>query len=71
MILHTLEDIVRSDTVRLERSEGGGFDAEFAWRDSYEAEQHVHHESQEGSRGLENISPVTLWRKMKEYGLRP
>ena len=45
-ILHTLEGIVRSDVVRLERSEVGGVEAEFAWHDSYEAEQHVHHYGQ-------------------------
>jgi DNA-binding NtrC family response regulator len=42
-ILHTLEGIVRSEVIRLERSEDGRFEAEFAWHDSYEAEQHVHH----------------------------
>jgi DNA-binding NtrC family response regulator len=42
-ILHTLEGIVRSEVIRLERSGADGFDAEFAWHDSYEAEQHVHH----------------------------
>src|SRR5687767_7692803 len=42
-ILHTLEGIVRSEVIRLERSETGGFDAELAWHDSYEAEQHMHH----------------------------
>jgi DNA-binding NtrC family response regulator len=44
-ILHTLEGIVRSEVIRLERSEGR-FYAEFAWHDSYEAEQHVHHYGQ-------------------------
>jgi DNA-binding NtrC family response regulator len=43
-VLHTLEGIVRSEIVRLERSDdGSGFEAEFRWHDSYEAEQHVHH----------------------------
>jgi DNA-binding NtrC family response regulator len=43
-VLHTLEGIVRSEIVRLERSdEDGTFEAEFRWHDSYEAEQHVHH----------------------------
>src|SRR5688500_17982953 len=45
-ILHTLEGIVRSEVIRLERSEDGRFEAEFAWHDSYEAEQHVHHYGQ-------------------------
>jgi DNA-binding NtrC family response regulator len=45
-ILHTLEGIVRSEIVRLEHGEDGRFDAEFAWHDSYEAEQHVHHYGQ-------------------------
>ena len=45
-ILHTLEGIVRSEIVRLEHGEDGSFDAEFAWHDSYEAEQHVHHYGQ-------------------------
>ena len=42
-VLHTLEGIVRSEVVRLERDDEGRFDAEFTWYDSYEAEQHVHH----------------------------
>jgi DNA-binding NtrC family response regulator len=42
-VLHTLEGIVRSEIVRLKHGEDGTFDAEFAWHDSYEAEQHVHH----------------------------
>jgi len=45
-ILHTLEGIVRSEVIRLDRGEDGGVDAEFAWHDSYEAEQHVHHYGQ-------------------------
>jgi DNA-binding NtrC family response regulator/predicted hydrocarbon binding protein len=44
-VLHTLEGIVRSEIVRLERDEGR-FEAEFRWHDSYEAEQHVHHYGQ-------------------------
>ncbi len=42
-VLHTLEGIVRAEVVRLERTDAGGFDAEYAWHDSYEAEQHLHH----------------------------
>jgi DNA-binding NtrC family response regulator len=42
-VLHTLEGIVRSEVVRLERSGEERFEAEFRWHDSYEAEQHVHH----------------------------
>ena len=42
-VLHTLEGIVRSEVKRLTRDADGRFDAEFVWRDSYEAEQHVHH----------------------------
>ena len=41
-VLHTLEGIVRADIVRLE-AKGDRLDAEYAWRDSYEAQQHVHH----------------------------
>src|SRR5689334_12562895 len=41
-VLHTLEGIVRAEIVRLEAKDGG-LDAEYAWRDSYEAQQHVHH----------------------------
>jgi len=41
-VLHTLEGIVRADIVRLEAKDGR-LDAEYAWRDSYEAQQHVHH----------------------------
>jgi len=42
--VHTLEGIVRSDLRSVEfDAEGGRFDAEIHWRDSYEAEQHVHH----------------------------
>ena len=43
VVLHRLEGIVRADVIRLDRGADGGFDAEFAWHDSYEAEQHVHH----------------------------
>jgi two-component system, NtrC family, response regulator HydG len=42
-VLHTLEGIVRAEVVRLEGGNDGAFSAEFAWHDSYEAEQHVHH----------------------------
>jgi DNA-binding NtrC family response regulator len=42
-VLHTLEGLVRSDIIRLERGSEGQFDAEFVWHDSYEAEQHIHH----------------------------
>ena len=42
-ILHTLEGIVRSEVIRLDRGDDGVFEAEFAWHDSYEAEQHVHY----------------------------
>src|SRR5688572_13877772 len=45
-ILHTLEGIVRSEIVRLDHGDDGSFDAEFAWHDSYEAEQYVHHYGQ-------------------------
>jgi DNA-binding NtrC family response regulator len=41
-VLHTLEGIVRVDVVRLDDA-GGHLHAEYAWRDSYEAQQHVHH----------------------------
>ncbi len=41
--LHTLEGIVRAQIVRVAREADGGFDAEYAWHDSYEAEQHAHH----------------------------
>jgi DNA-binding NtrC family response regulator len=41
-VLHTLEGIVRADIVRLEAKDCQ-LDAEYAWRDSYEAQQHVHH----------------------------
>jgi DNA-binding NtrC family response regulator len=43
-VVHTLEGIVRSDLLSLEFDpDSGRFDAEVEWRDSYEAEQHVHH----------------------------
>ena len=41
--LHTLEGIVRARLVRATRRPDGGFEAEYTWDDSYEAEQHVHH----------------------------
>ena len=40
--LHTLEGIVRAEILRV-TAEGGTFDAEYRWHDSYEAEQHAHH----------------------------
>ena len=45
-VLHTLEGIVRVEVVRLERDDTGRFDAEFAWHDSYIAEEHLHHYGQ-------------------------
>jgi DNA-binding NtrC family response regulator len=45
-VLHTLEGIVRVEIVRLECDDTGHFEAEFAWHDSYIAEQHVHHYGQ-------------------------
>jgi DNA-binding NtrC family response regulator len=43
-VLHTLEGIVRADVRRLEHDEASGrFEQEVIWRDSYEAEQHLHH----------------------------
>ncbi len=42
-VLHTLEGIVRAEVVRLTHDEGGAFEAEYLWHDSYEAQQHVHH----------------------------
>ncbi len=42
--LQTLEGIVRGEVGRLSFDDGTGrFDAAITWRDSYEAEQHVHH----------------------------
>jgi len=42
--LHTLEGIVRVEIRRLEHDAATGrFEAEMAWHDSYEAEQHLHH----------------------------
>ncbi|MGE3274428.1 MAG: sigma 54-interacting transcriptional regulator [Vicinamibacterales bacterium] len=42
--LHTLEGIVRADVQRIDYdAETGRFEQEVAWRDSYEAEQHLHH----------------------------
>lgn len=43
-MLHTLEGIVHADVIRIEHDESTGrFEEEVSWRDSYEAEQHVHH----------------------------
>jgi DNA-binding NtrC family response regulator len=43
-VLHSLEGIVRADVRRIEHDEATGrFEQEVVWRDSYEAEQHVHH----------------------------
>jgi DNA-binding NtrC family response regulator len=43
-VLHTLEGIVRADVRRLEHEPAAGrFEQEVIWRDSYEAEQHLHH----------------------------
>src|SRR5574339_114505 len=43
-MLHTLEGIVHAEVVRIEHDESTGrFEEEVVWRDSYEAEQHVHH----------------------------
>jgi len=43
-VLHTLEGIVHADVVRLEHDASTGrFEEEVVWRDSYEAEQHLHH----------------------------
>ena len=43
--LHALEGIVQSDPVKLEYDPGTRrFDAEISWRNSYEAEQHLHHQ---------------------------
>jgi DNA-binding NtrC family response regulator len=43
-MLHTLEGIVHADVVRIEHDESSGrFEEEIVWRDSYEAEQHLHH----------------------------
>jgi DNA-binding NtrC family response regulator len=42
--LHTIEGIVRADVGRVEHDEETGrFEQEVVWRDSYEAEQHLHH----------------------------
>jgi DNA-binding NtrC family response regulator len=49
-MLHTLEGIVRSDVIRVEHDEATGrFEQEVVWRDSYEAEQHLHHYGQSPS----------------------
>jgi len=43
-VVHTLEGIVRADITSVAfDADTGRFDAEAAWHDSYEAEQHVHH----------------------------
>src|SRR5574339_790980 len=43
-MLHTLEGIVHAEVVRIEHDESTGrFEEEVVWRDSYEAEQHLHH----------------------------
>jgi DNA-binding NtrC family response regulator len=43
-MLHTLEGIVRADVKRIEHDAATGrFEEEVTWRDSYEAEQHLHH----------------------------
>jgi DNA-binding NtrC family response regulator len=48
--LHTLEGIVRVVVRRIDRDEeSGGFAADVAWYDSYEAEQHVHHYGRSGA----------------------
>jgi DNA-binding NtrC family response regulator len=42
--LHTLEGIVYAEIGRVEHDPANGrFDAEITWRNSYEAEQHLHH----------------------------
>jgi transcriptional regulator with PAS, ATPase and Fis domain len=43
-VLHTLEGIVRADLERIDYDAATGrFEEEVTWRDSYEAEQHLHH----------------------------
>ena len=42
-VLHTLEGIVRVELVHLEQRDPEGLMAEYAWYESYEARQHVHH----------------------------
>ncbi len=43
-MLQTLEGIVHADVIRIEHDESTGrFEEEVVWRDSYEAEQHLHH----------------------------
>jgi DNA-binding NtrC family response regulator len=43
-VVHMLEGIVRSDLRSVEfDADSGRFEADVEWRDSYEAEQHVHH----------------------------
>ena len=44
VVLHTLEGIVRADLERIDYDPATGrFEEEVTWRDSYEAEQHLHH----------------------------
>jgi DNA-binding NtrC family response regulator len=44
VVLHRLEGIVQAEITRVEVDEQSGkFDAEVIWRNSYVAEQHVHH----------------------------
>ena len=44
IVLHRLEGIVRAEIVQLEHdAKSGRFEEEVLWRDSYAAEQHVHH----------------------------
>ena len=43
-VLHTLEGIVRADVQRIDYDAATGrFEEEVTWRESYEAEQHLHH----------------------------
>jgi DNA-binding NtrC family response regulator len=47
--LHTLEGIVYAEIRRVEHDPAKGrFDAEITWRNSYEAEQHLHHYGRSG-----------------------
>src|SRR5688500_4735886 len=45
-VLHTLDAIVRSEVIGLDRDQDCRFEAESAGHDSYEAEQHVHYYGQ-------------------------
>ena len=48
--LHMLEGIVHAEIRRLEHDPANGrFDAEITWRNSYEAEQHLHHYGRSGT----------------------